>query len=96
MKKTEIKQIVKDLVEVLRELPDGTEITSGQLLGRAGYDLKDLSEGDLFDYHEALFKAAKANHITLDMSRHENRLEGLPWNLDFVVRNEEAQIKCPR
>ena len=96
MKKTEIKQIVKDLVEELRELPDGTVITSGQLLDRAGYDLKDLSEGDLLDYHDALFKAAKANHITLDMSKHENRLEGLPWNLDFVVRNEEAQIKCPR
>ena len=51
---------------------------------------------DLFDLHDALFKAARANHITLDMSEHKDKVEGLPFNLTFVVRNKKAQIKCPR
>ncbi len=96
MTKTELRYIAEDLVEELRELPDGTAVTSGLLLKRIGYDPKDMNDEELFDYHNALFRAAKANHMILDMSEHENKLEGLPWNLDFVVRNKKAQIKCPR
>ena len=96
MTKTELRHIAEDLVEELRELPDGTEITSSQLLRKEGYAEDELEYGEMLDYHEALFRAAKANHITLDMSNHENKLEGLPWNQDFIVRNKKAQIKCPR
>ena len=42
---------------------------------------------DLIDIHNALFRAAEANHITLDMSAHDGKLEGLPFNLDFIVHN---------
>ena len=51
---------------------------------------KDAKVRDLFDLHDALFRAAKANKITLDMSEHEGRFEGLPFNLAFVVRNKRA------
>ena len=54
----------------------------------AGYDVNKLSEGDLLDIHEALFSAAKASNITLDMSDHEGLVEGLPYNLDFIVRRK--------
>ena len=96
MTKTELRHIAEDLVDELRELPDGYEITSGQLLAKAGYHPDDMEFEELFDFHDALFRAAKANHIILDMSKHENKIEGLPWNLDFAVRNKKAQIKCPR
>lgn len=95
MTKTEIRHIAENLVDELRELPDGTEITSAQLLKKGGYDIKGLDDGDMFDYHDALFRVAKANHIMLDMSKHDGKEEGLPWNLDFVVHNKKAQIKCP-
>lgn len=95
MTKTEIRHLAEGLVDELRELPDGTEITSVQLLTRNGYDQREMDDGDLFDYHDALFRVAKANHIVLDMSKHDNKIEGLPWNLDFVVHNKKAQIKCP-
>lgn len=95
MTKTEIRQIAEDLVEELREMPDKTEITSAQLLKKGGYDPQEFDFEDLFDYHFALFRAAKASHITLDMSKHEDKVEGLPFNLDFVVLNSKAQIKCP-
>jgi hypothetical protein len=52
----------------------------------AGYDDNKLSEGDLLAIHGALFRAAKASNITLDMSAHEGMEEGLPYNLDFIVR----------
>ena len=95
MTKTELRHIADDMIEELRELPDGYEITSGGLLKRYGYDPADMESSDLFEFHDALFRVAKANHITLDMSKHENKVEGLPWNLDFSVRNKKAQIKCP-
>ncbi len=95
MTKTELRYIVDDLIEELRELSDGYGITSGGLLKRFGYDPADMEADDLFEFHNALFRASKANHITLDMSKHENKVEGFPWDLVFAVRNKKAQIKCP-
>ena len=93
--KSNLRHIAEYLVEELREMPDGTEITSGQLLKVGGYDPQEFEFSDLMDYHQYLFRAAKASHITLDMSKHENKVEGLPFNLDFVVHNKKGQIKCP-
>ena len=93
--KEELKYIADSLVEDLRECEDGTEITTCQLLHAAGYDISEFEWDNLFDIHDALFRAARANHITLDMSKHEGLEEGLPYNLDFIVHNRKAQIKCP-
>ena len=68
MTKEELKDIAEDLVEELRELPDGAEITSAELLKRSGYELSEFSEEDLFEYNACLFRAAKVNKITLDTS----------------------------
>ncbi len=94
--KADLRHIAESLIEDLRECEDGTDITTWQLVKAAGYDMDDFQEWDLFDVHDALFKAAKANRITLDMSAHEGKVEGLPFNLDFIVRNKKAQIKYPR
>ena len=93
--KREIREIAEDLVEDLREAPDGYCITSAQLLRQNGYDLKEFGEKGLFYFHQALDRVAKANHIDMDMSAHDGKLEGLLYNLDFIVRNEQAQIECP-
>ena len=84
--KTDLRRIVRAVNKKLRECEDGTDITTCQLVVETGYDVKRLSEGDLLDIHEALFRAAKASNITLDMSAHEGMEEGLPYNLDFIVR----------
>ena len=93
--KTDLRHIAENLIEDLRECEDGTDITTWQLVKAAGYDMDEFGEWDLFDVHDALFRAAKANHITLDMSAHDGLVEGLPYNLDFIVHNKRAQIKCP-
>lgn len=94
--KEDIRHIAEGLIDELREMPDGTRITSAQLLRKYGYDLKEFDEWGLFDFHYALDRVARANHIILDMSEHEGKVEGLLYNLDFVVQNKKAQIKCPR
>lgn len=93
--KEEIRHIAEGLIEELREMPDGTAITSAQLLMKYDYDLEQFGEWGLFDFHYALDRVARANHIKLDMSAHEGKVEGLLYNLDFIVRNKRAQIKCP-
>ena len=84
--KTDLRRIVRAVNKKLRECEDGTDITTCQLVVETGYDVKRLSEGDLLDIHEALFRAAKTSKITLDMSAHEGLEEGMPFYLDFIVR----------
>lgn len=95
MSAEEIRHIAEAMVEELRECEDGYVTTTGRLASAYGYSEEELGFFGLFDLNDALFRAAKANHITLDMSSHEGKVEGLPFNLDFVVHNKRAQIKCP-
>ena len=96
MKQDELQSIVSGLVEELRELPDHTELTTWQLMDRAGYMDEELSNEDLMDIDYALRQAARKAHITLDGSKHDGLVEGLPYNLDYIVENAKAQIRCPR
>ena len=93
--KEDLQYIVEDLIEELRECEDGTAIDTVHLLKSAGYDMSEFSHDDLFDIHFMLFRKAKENHITLDMSAHDGLVEGLPFHLDYIVHNKKAQIKCP-
>ena len=91
----DIENIVKQLVDHLYDMPDGTAIDTWHLLKRAGYDMDSFSEGGLMDIHESLFDAAKSRHIILDMSAHENSLEGLPFLLDYLVWNQDDVSNLP-
>ncbi len=46
------------------------------------YDAKTL-----FPLHFAIFDEAEKSGLELDMTKHEDKLEGLPFNLDYVVRH---------
>lgn len=86
MDKNKLEEIIPVLIERLKASPDGYDITTAQLLQVAGYRLDDFEFMDLFDIHFALFEAAEKAGLTLDMSSHENKVEGLPFNLDFILR----------
>ena len=91
--KADILDIAESMIEDLRECEDGTVTTTAKLARTCDYD--DMETSDLFDLHHALLRAARANHITLDMLEHKDKAEGLPFNLEFIVKNKRAQIKCP-
>ena len=92
-----INDIVETLIEELRELPDGTETTIGQLVTKCGYNMRQLELDDqMLAIYGDLLKAARKAHITLDWSAYKNMVVGLPYNIPFVVKNIRAQIKCPR
>lgn len=95
MSREEIRHIAEALVDELRECEDGYITTTGRLAAALGYSEEKLGVMEKIDLHEALLRAAKANHITLDISSHDGKIEGLPFNLEFVVHNKKAQIKCP-
>ena len=86
MDKNKLEGIIPVLIERLKASSDGYDITTAQLLQVAGYRLDDFEFMDLFDIHFALFEAAEKAGLTLDMSSHENKVEGLPFNLDFILR----------
>lgn len=90
MNKNEINDTVEAIIIDLIECEDGTVTSTSELAQQ--YDFKD----DLFVLHTALCKAARANKIKLDFSEYEGQLAGLPYDIPFTVRNQKAQIKCPR
>ena len=96
MDRKELAETVADLVEELREIPDGTETTACNLLAQCGYDVGQMEESALFDVDLALLRAARKAHITLDGSAYENMEIGLPFHIPFTVRNARGRIKCPR
>lgn len=94
--KRDIRYIAKVMIEDLREMNDGEATSTFQLFSEYGYDNDEYDSDELFALHDLLFRFARANHIKLDMSAHEDNDEELPYNLYFIVRNKKAQIKCPR
>ena len=91
--KTDLRHIAEYMIDDLRECEDGTKTTTAELVTNQGYD--DMGIDDLQVLHKELFRTAKANKITLDISEYEGKEEGLPFSREFVVRNKRAQIKCP-
>ena len=85
MTKKEIKELAKELVEVLKKMPDGTETSSGRLLFENGYEPDKMDLGDLFVFDRELRRAAKANKLILDSSMYDGMDVGLPFNIEFVV-----------
>lgn len=49
-------------------------------------DFSKLSMDDWIKFDEEVNDIAKWHGYVLDKSHHKNSLEGLPWNLDFVIR----------
>ena len=95
MTKEELKSIAEELVEELIFLPEGAELTSAGLLSWVGYDPYDFGLDELLDYHDYLLRAARADHITLDMSKRDDEIGGLPFKVKFAVRHAKREPKCP-
>ena len=63
----------------------GKRISSCRLINDAGAYIGEEIEPDYFELHRQLFIIADANGFLLDMSDHDGKCEGLPYNLDFRI-----------
>ena len=84
-----LNEIVPLMIGRLKQVPDGYRISTSSLFFELEPPPGALFQiPDFWKLHRALFEAALWEPgLTLDMSGHEDRCEGLPYNLDFVVRN---------
>ena len=82
---------VQEMINTIKQFPDGTAISTTRLLRGLGYPVKEWSEEDMFQLHFDLLEEAEKLGIELDMSSHDGKLAGLPYNLDFVVRNNSSR-----
>ena len=86
MNKNELNEVVQDLLKRIRELPDGSSISTAILVEEAYNNPRDLRDS-LMEIHFALLDAAKKEGIKLDMSEYDDKAVGLPYNLNYVIRH---------
>ena len=86
----EMDQITGKLVEELKRLPNGTEITTCGLIKQAGMDTDAFDVGELMDISQIISIKARAQGIFLDWTKSFRMLEKLPFVLEFTVVNQVA------
>ena len=92
----ERNEIVEDLVEELRECEYGTVTTLGKLLKATGHDDQDLDRKELKILWDLLGTAGNAARVYLDWRMSKDKTEGPVEDLEFMVYNKNATVKCPR
>ena len=80
-RKQQIKELVKQSLEYMSEVPEGTELSTSRILSNMGYDLGDIGNDDLMAFHEAFIEASKP-FFELEFLP---VLVGMPWNCPFIV-----------
>ena len=79
--------LVSKAVETIEGYADGTSDCTARIL--RSIDPK-IDEEDLFFCHNKIEKEIKKRgKVTLDYSAHYGKEEGMPYNLDFVVKTKK-------
>ncbi len=89
-------EIVQRTTEYILGLPDKTDITMYQAVMAACPESEaDITDTALFDLLDEIVASVEKTGTVLDFSAHDGKVEGLPFNLDFIVRKkwlQKAQI----
>lgn len=84
--KNNTKDIVVNAVDYIESLPEGSRTTTYRVLKQL------YGEEEFFDAFELYFdifdEIDNRGNVILDMSEHEDKVEGLPQNLDVIVRKK--------
>ncbi|MCD8148833.1 MAG: hypothetical protein LUE92_04550 [Clostridiales bacterium] len=91
-----MKQIVKTIadktIEYILDLPNGSNLTMYQAAKAVCPDETELLEElDLYELQSTVVESIKKTDVVLDFSEHENKFEGLFYNLDFHVYHKSLQ-----
>ncbi len=83
------KLVVRKTAAYLLSLPEGSAITMYQAARDAApEEMKRIDPMELMALWSDVEELVNQSGILLDMSEHENKLEGLLFNLDFVIRKQ--------
>ena len=76
-------ELLDSMVARIEEMGIGAQTTTARLAAQCGCDDEDV---DMFELDDALRKECARRGYRLDMSSHENMVVGLPYNLEFTVK----------
>ena len=80
------EEIITKLVKKIEELPNGTETTTSELLGEVEESASNFSNQELLEIDKIMTEECKNKNITLDKSKHEGQIIGLPFHISFVIK----------
>ena len=90
----QIRTLANLVLQYLRELPDGTEITTEEALQQvcATGDVAPYADWDLCEWNElhlSVWDRAKRKGLILDDSQYANQCVGLFYRIPYVVRHKK-------
>ena len=81
----ETRRDAEMILFALEQAPDGFNTTTYRQLEAHLGCKSDMDIDYLFDLHAAIMLLSETHGLKLDMSRHDYKFEGLPFNLDYDV-----------
>ena len=81
-------EILSVLFAALNQYKDGDSETTALLLRKCfpgESDADDFDDRILLDVHFDLLEESENHGLFLDMSAHDDKFEGLPYNLNYIV-----------
>lgn len=83
-----IESLVNEIFEEIKSLPDGTEISTAQILKKI-YPNIELSTKDLLKIEMEVITKSELEGIILDKSKYDDTFVGLPFNIPFVKNTKK-------
>lgn len=86
------EEVVQRTTEYILSLPDKSKLTMGEALYAScpGEEI-DFINPLRFDHLDDVVAAVEKTGVVLDFSAHDGLVEGLPFNLDFIVWKKRLQ-----
>lgn len=80
----EMQKEVENVIQKIRNLPSGTEISISKLLDSVSI----YSDEELTNMCCKIFEICDKENIELDFSKYENQKVGLLYNIPFLVKKD--------
>ena len=82
----------KKIVEYLKNHL-GESISPVQIVQKTGACDEELDFTNLFEITDEVFRIGRKNGFWLYMAHHRGKAEGVPWNLDFIIKKAYRRKK---
>ncbi len=90
MNLSEKREKVDKLVDIIKQLPLGTHMTTAYLY-KTIFGTVPSDELELIEINKMLIEGAKNEGCFLDLSMHDDKSKALPFHLDFIVKKLGAE-----